>query len=163
MQAQTQTAQQTDAQKLAEMANKEFTFSDEMKALWEREKETAKIILHQLGGRRFQIMTGSKDFIAFTNDKGHHGLRMNLTKNNSGANRLSITLNYKDLYDVRFFSQRKQNKYLIDEEGNYILMGNKKVKYGHSTTEKEIKVFNDIYCDQLTEIFERVTGLYTSL
>lgn len=45
----------------------------------------AKTILEQLGGGKFIAMTGSKDFIDLGN-----GLRMNLARNKTSANRLEI-------------------------------------------------------------------------
>ena len=47
----------------------------------------AKTILQQIGGNRFATMTGSKDFIDLGN-----GLRMNLSRNKTSANRLDILL-----------------------------------------------------------------------
>ena len=45
----------------------------------------AQTILMQLGGRRFVAFTGSKQYT----DKGN-GLRMNLARNKTSANRLDI-------------------------------------------------------------------------
>ena len=47
----------------------------------------AKTILQQIGGRRFCAMTGSRDFMDLGN-----GLRMNLSRNKTSANRLEILL-----------------------------------------------------------------------
>ena len=47
----------------------------------------AATILQQIGGRRFAAMTGSRDFM----DLGD-GVRMNLSRNKTSANRLTITL-----------------------------------------------------------------------
>lgn len=54
----------------------------------ERFPSVAEQILLQLGGRKFVAMTGSKNFRADGNT-----LRMQLVKNQSGANFLHITLN----------------------------------------------------------------------
>ena len=106
-------------------------------------------ILMQLGGRRFIVMTGSKDFIG---DKDT--LRMSLARNSSGANRLEITLNGLDLYDMRFY-RRTGGKMKL----------NHKTQTAEFTPlkEKDIAVFHDIYCDQLEELFTEVTGLETRM
>jgi hypothetical protein len=95
--------------------------------------EIATTILNQLGGKRFIVMTGSKNFV--TTEKG--GLLMKLSRNASGAQYLKIELNGSDLYEMNFFSVRG-----IDI--------------------KQKAEFSGVYCDQLTNIFESVTGLYTS-
>lgn len=103
------------------------------------------IILEQLGGRRFIVMTGSKDFIG---DKDT--LRMSLARNSSGANRLEITLNGMDLYDMRFY-RRAGGKF------------NPKTYEFTPIKEKDIKVYHDVWCDQLEELFREVTGLETRM
>ena len=65
--------------------------------------QVAKTILNQLGGNKFVVMTGSKNFLA-----GENFLRMNLTKNLAKAKWLKITLNGKDLYDMDFFTADKE-------------------------------------------------------
>lgn len=58
----------------------------------------AETILQQLGGHRFTVMTGSKNYIADGNS-----LRMTLAKNHSKANRLTITLDeVTDTYIVGY-------------------------------------------------------------
>ena len=54
----------------------------------------AKTILQQIGGNRFATMTGSKDFIDLGN-----GLRMNLSRNKTSANRLDILLDEKSIFN----------------------------------------------------------------
>ena len=95
--------------------------------------EIAKTILHQLGGNRFLVMTGSKNLIA-----GKDSISMKLTKNKSGANYLRITLNAMDTYKMEFISIRSAKM-----------------------TAK--KTFEGIYNDQLQELFTEATGLYTRL
>ena len=58
----------------------------------------ADIILQQLGGNKFLVMTGAKNLVADGNT-----LRMTLPKNCSRANRLYITLDADDTYTMRFF------------------------------------------------------------
>ena len=99
----------------------------------------ANEILSQLGGHRFTVITGSKQYAA-----GENYLRMNLAKNKSGANRLKIELNWMDLYDMTFYRQTIKRK-----------------TFEVKITEKA--QFSGVYFDQLCGIFETTTGLYTSL
>lgn len=107
--------------------------------------EKAKIILAQLGGKRFAAMTGSRDFLALEN-----GLRMKLARNNSRANILEITLDPNDTYSLRFYKYTRGRL-------------NKKTLAYVPDKITEVKNYNDIYCDQLQDIFTDVTGLYTHL
>ena len=95
--------------------------------------QIATTIYDQLGGNRFAVMTGSKNFIA-----GEKSLSMKLSRNSSKSNYLRITLNAMDLYDIEFISIRGAS-----------------MKTKHS--------FDGVYCDQLVSIFESTTGLYTKL
>lgn len=99
----------------------------------------AKTIISQLGGRKFTVATGSKDFIALED-----GIRFSLGRNKTSANRCEIKLNGKDLYDVRFYRQTMSKKTF-------------EIKC------KDHKVYNDIYCDMLQEIFEGFTGMYIQI
>ena len=92
----------------------------------------AKTILEQLGGNKFRVMTGAKNFMGFA-----EGLVMKIGRNSSNSNYLKITLNMMDLYDMEFAKVTR--------------MGEKK-----SVTE-----YNDVFCDSLVEVFERHTGMYT--
>ena len=94
----------------------------------------ATTILNQLGGNKFIAMTGSKNFVTTNNG----GLLMKLSRNASGAQYLKIELNASDLYEMEFFSVRGFEM-------------------------KQQAEFSGVYFDQLTNIFEQVTGLYTSL
>jgi len=93
----------------------------------------AETILHQLGGRRFIVMTGSKNFIA-----GKNSLSMKIPRNKSGANYLRITLTSMDDYTMEFISIR-------------------------GTEMKTKKTSEGVYCDQLQDLFTYHTGLYTQL
>lgn len=104
-----------------------------------RNQEIAETILKQLGGRGFVIMTGSNSFGVIEN-----GLRMNLARNATSANRLDITLNGSDLYDVRFYRRSFSQKTL-------------EVKI------KTIREYEDVFCDQLRDIFSEVTGMYLEI
>lgn len=104
-----------------------------------------QIILDQLGGNKFVVMTGSKNFVADGNT-----LRMTLAKNASKANRLYITLGSDDLYTMHFFR---------------FTAGRFNSKTCSFTDDKitEVKTYEGVYCDQLQELFTKVTGMYTSL
>ena len=93
--------------------------------------QIAKTILQQLGGNTFVYMTGARNLVSTKN-----GIAFKIGRNSSGANYLRINLNGKDLYDIEFISIR-------------------------GTSMKTKHTFNDIYCDQLVQIFESTTGLYT--
>ena len=94
----------------------------------------AKTILEQLGGNRFAVMTGAKNFV----DCGD-ALSMKIGRNKTSSNYLKITLNMMDLYDVRF--------------SRVSLKGG----------ERSVTEYNDVYNDSLVEVFEKHTGMYTSL
>lgn len=102
------------------------------------DNQVAKIILQQIGGRRFVAMTGSHDFINLGN-----GLRMSLSRNKTSANRLEIIYDEgADLYNLRFYRQSFSKKTF-------------------EVKTKDIKTYEGVYCDMLEEIFTDVTGLYT--
>jgi hypothetical protein len=93
----------------------------------------AETILKQLGGQKFIVMTGSKNFIA-----GDYSLSFKLSRNGSKANYCRITLNGKDLYDMEFFKSFKGDLKLIEKK-------------------------EDLYNDMLQSSFTEVTQLYTRL
>lgn len=102
----------------------------------------ATTILQQLGGRRFAMMTGSKDFMKADNG---NTLMMRLARNKTSANRLSITyMEGEDLYKMRFYRVTTSRKTF-------------------ETKTKDIKVLEGVYCDMLEDTFTSVTGLYTRL
>ena len=105
----------------------------------------ADIILEQLGGNRFVMMTGSKRFVSDKNT-----LRMTLARNISKANRLWITLDADDTYTMHCFK---------------FTPGRLNKKTYEFSKDKKTTIYKEsgIYCDQLQEIFTRVTGLYTRL
>ena len=94
----------------------------------------AKTILEQLGGNKFATMTGAKNFV----DCGD-ALSMRIGRNKTSSNYLKITLNMMDLYDVRF--------------SRVSLKGG----------ERSVTEYNNIFNDQLVEVFEKHTGMYTKL
>jgi hypothetical protein len=101
----------------------------------------ANVILEQLGGRKFAVMTGAKNFIGLES-----GLEFRLpggggfTK--SGINLVRVELTPADLYKVTF-SKFRMSKGL--------------------PSIKKISEFDGIYFDQLQPLFSRETGLATRL
>ena len=97
--------------------------------------EVAKTILDQLGGKQFAFMTGAKGFIASPVGAGQLSFSLpgaGFTKN--GINRVSITLNFLDLYDIVFSRVR-----------------------GVLTT--VVESHSGIYAEDLCKLFTEATGL----
>ena len=114
--------------------------SEVYEAFQEPEEESvdvAKIILQQLGGARFRLMTGAKNFIAIEN-----GLQFKLPSTShfvrDGINSVRIVLNGNDLYNIQFHKIR-------------------------GTSVKLIADLSDIFCEDLQEVFTKYTGLNTHL
>lgn len=108
---------------------------------FEADMSVGNEMLRQLGGRRFMMMVGAKQPI-WNGDENELGMKIG--RNAIGANYFVIRLNPRDLYDLRFESRRMNRK----------------------TYEMSVKVkaeHNDVYADQLQEIFENTTGLYTRM
>ena len=103
-------------------------------------------IYRQLGGDRFKVMTGASEFIGDNNT-----LEMKLPKNRSGANRLYITLEPDDTYTMCFY---KYKPVKFDMETFEIISSSKR---------EIVKTINGVYADMLQDVFEGVTGLYTTL
>ena len=107
----------------------------------------AETILQQLGGRRFIVMTGAKNLTAIDN-----GLRFQIGRNASKANRVEIVLTPMDTYDYTFIKYRPYS----------VKIDHKAMTVKEVPEKREIvKHFEDIYCDQLQELFTEVTGMYT--
>jgi len=110
-----------------------------------RNIEIASNIMVQLGGNKFLTMTDAKNVFAIDN-----GVRMNLPRNQSNANRLEITLDNSDLYTMRFYHSISC-KYRV-EKNQFV-----------PEQTKEIAIFYSVYFDQLQRIFTQITGLDTHL
>ena len=110
-------------------------------------------ILEQLGGNKFLTMTGSKILYYGYDKNGYAYLRLKLSRNKSRAELLKIQLNCKDLYNMSFDRIKKT----LNKE--YSAIG---IKIYDETIEN-VKFLEDIYCDQLQEVFTKVTGMYTRL
>ncbi len=95
----------------------------------------ANTILEQLGGRKFQAMTGATKFIADT-----ESLMFSLPRQlgNHGINKVIISLDPGDAYFVAFYNIRGTKVKLISEH-------------------------TGIYADDLQGLFTRETGLDTHL
>lgn len=99
--------------------------------------EVANTILSQLGGRRFTTMTGANSLTAINEQCG--GLSFRLPRMNGvKVNYVKIVLNGLDLYEVTF-GRIYNNKFSVISE------------------------HKDVYCDELENLFEKQTGLYTHL
>lgn len=110
-----------------------------------KERESAKAqaiaqtIAQQLGGRMFRMMTGANFYIYHDPEINEYGLSVHF-KGSRKLNRLRIVLDEgKDLYKM-VFSHQSPKRGL-----------------------KNVHFIVNVYCDQLLEIFESETGLYTSL
>ena len=100
----------------------------------------AQTILQQIGGRRFAVMTGSRNFTDLGN-----GLLMSLAKNMTSANRLEIIYDEgADLYNMRFYRKTFSKKTFESKT-------------------KDIAKYEGEYFDKLEYIFTEVTELYTRL
>jgi hypothetical protein len=99
--------------------------------------QVAKTILEQLGGNKFIVMTGARNFWA---DGNALCLKLPSTPHfvKNGINYVRITLTTMDDYTVEF----------------------KKVR---GMTVKEVSKHEGIYCDMLQELFQEQTGLATRL
>jgi len=121
-------------------------------------KEHAKIgnyqdIINQLGGNKFLTMTGSKILYYGYDSNGYIYLMLKLAKNPSKATHLKIQYNSNDLYNLEFIKFEK----VLNLE--YKAIGIK--IYDEVST--VIKVYTDVYADNLQDIFTQVTGLLTRL
>lgn len=109
----------------------------------------ADTIFQQLGGNRFVAMTGAKGFVGIDN-----GLRFHIGRNASKANRVEIKLTPMDTYEYTFIKYRPYS----------IRVDHKAMTVKEIPEKREIvKRFDDVYCDQLQELFTMVTGMYTRL
>jgi hypothetical protein len=78
--------------------------------------EIAKTILQQLGGNRFAVMTGAKNFVG-----GHRELSFKVGRNAKGVTHVKITLTPDDLYTVEAFKVRGFDSRTVDKrEGVYV-------------------------------------------
>ncbi|WP_241190963.1 hypothetical protein, partial [Enterobacter asburiae] len=99
--------------------------------------EIANTILSQLGGNRFTVMTGAKNYMALKS-----GLQLDLPKKahyvKNGISRLWIELTPADTYTIKAWKIRGMNAQLVD-------------------------TIENVYCDELQSTFTELTGLDTHL
>lgn len=102
---------------------------------WNHFREGANTIGRQLGGHnRLKAMIGANSF-GYNDEKVE--LRFKF-KGNPNTNFVKITLNGKDLYDLTFYKLTRWDL-------------------------EEVKEVNDIYAEDLIEVFEQATKLYLRL
>jgi hypothetical protein len=98
--------------------------------------QVANTILSQLGGNRFLAMTGARDLMGSENS-----LTMRLPRGaKSGITHIRVTLDPSDTYTVKAMKFNKRALQMTD-----------------------IATQDDVYADNLRDIFEAMTGLYTRL
>ena len=111
-------------------------------------ESVADTILKQLGGgSRLKAMIGARDI--FSDDGGKALVFKFPNKKKSGPNYVKIKLTSKDLYDIEF------GRITMKKDPDW--PGVKMPSY------KKLKRIDDIYADQLVDIFERETGLYLKI
>ena len=106
------------------------------------EKTVPEIILDQLGGNRFWVMTGCHHLLG---DK--KSLQMKIPRNASRANYLKITLEPDDTYRMEFWRYRDE----------CFSVRNGKC-YQTKAINETVKTYDCVYFDQLQSIFTQVTG-----
>jgi hypothetical protein len=107
---------------------------DQQQELREIRLQIANTIIGQLGGRRFRVMTGARDFLALDS-----GVSFKLPAfPGVQCNAVRVVLEASDTYTVEFLRV-----------------------WGRSV--KSLSVHSDIYAEDLSGLFERETGLRVSL
>jgi hypothetical protein len=97
----------------------------------------ATTILEQLGGNRFRVMTGAKNFVG-SNDSLRFRIPGRGGFAKDGINAIKITLTPTDLYDLEFSRIR-------------------------GSTVSLIALIKNVYSEDLRRLFTEYTGLQTSL
>jgi hypothetical protein len=99
--------------------------------------DTADTILQQLGGQRFIAMTGARGMVA-----GKNSLTFRLPRspfNQKRINAVQIELTPADTYRISFY------------------------RISPAVSETVIAVHDDVYCDELADVFTQETNLLTHL
>jgi len=121
--------------------------------------DVANIIYNQLGGGRFVVMTGAKNF-----EGGDNYLRFNIGRNASKANTIKITLMPSDTYKVEFIKKGNVNiSDIIRRSTSNEDFVTRMARAEKAAEPKTIKEYNDVYADMLEGIFTSVTGMHTRL
>ena len=124
----------------------------------------ARTILEQIGGKRFAVMTGSRDFV----DMGN-GLRMSLARTKTSANRRQAESRDKARFGYAEARRRKSRRLnrldiIYDAGTDLYNMRFYRKTFSKKTFEskvKDIETHEGIFFDMLEEVFTQVTGLYT--
>lgn len=137
----------------------------------DRNTKIARTILDQMGGNRFQVMTGAKNFAAID-----RGLQFDIGRNGSQANRVRVTLRGDDTYDMQFIRKGGSvNPYTVLTKVGDKYMGKVSEKEFNAIYDRELKKaqkraeprvlkeYKGVYFDQLQELFTGYTKLYTRL
>lgn len=103
--------------------------------------DVANEILNQLGGRRFAAFTGAKNFVGDASSLSF-SLPGNRGFTKDGINVVKVTLTPMDVYTVEFCRVRRS---------------------GFEMKRTVIATVENVYNDNLREVFEEYTGLRTSL
>jgi len=101
----------------------------------EERLEVANTILQQLGGNRFIVMTGAKQFVAI--ERGlMFALPARLAK--LGINKVRIELDPSDTYTMTTLKVNARQGSAVN-----------------------VQQESGVYCDKLEQVFEELTGVYT--
>jgi hypothetical protein len=113
--------------------------------------EIAFTIMKQLGGNKFIVMTGARDFI---HDKeGRLSFRFPTAKagKSKGANRCAIALTGDDLFTMAFSKARHKTE----------LIGG--LRFGAGWEVSDVAKIEGLFSDQLQSVFTAHTGMDTHL
>lgn len=106
----------------------------------------ANEIIHQLGGNKFIVMTGAKDFVELP-----YGIQFRIGSTyNTKINMVRVFLNTDDTYGMQFIHYVKE--YLNSTTGFY-----------RPSQEKVINNYEHVYNNNLQEVFKLATGMDTRL
>lgn len=124
----------------------------------------AQTILAQLGGNQFVTMTGANHLVASSN-----GLYFRIGRNATKCNLVKIELTANDTYTMQFWNQpREANIYTIlvncYEKGMTEEQTRARIEAARKRSEpKVLRQYDEVYCDQLQDLFTEYTKLRTSL
>lgn len=108
-----------------------------------KEPHPAEIILQQLGGRRFIMMTGARDLGRGDDPHPHLNIRLRSNMTHARGTHVRITLKPSDTYHIEFFKMRMSGPRL-----------------GQITS---IDQRSDVFAEDLQRVFTELTGLETHL
>lgn len=96
-------------------------------------QKQALTIIAQFGGNGFKVMTGAKNFVF-----GPDGLTFKIGQNCHRINGVRVQLEPTDVYTVEFLRINKNGVTVVSKH-------------------------EDVYCHDLQDLFEKKTGMYTSI